>query len=126
MQKKLLDATSSGKITIHLQTTTDEIIAIDGHVSSVKATLKGKSKSFAVDGVFIFAGLKPNTLFLEGSGIELDETGFIKTDLNLQTNLAGIFASGDVRMGATMQIASAVGEGATVAHSIREYLHLLK
>ena len=126
LQKKLLDATSSGKITIHLQTTTDEIIAIDGHVSSVKATLKGKSKSFAVDGVFVFAGLKPNTLFLEGSGIELDETGFIKTDLNLQTNLAGIFACGDVRMGATMQIASAVGEGATVAHSIREYLHLVK
>lgn len=126
LQKKLNDAISSGKITIHLQTTTDEIVATDGHVSSVKITSKGKSRSILVDGVFIFAGLKPNTGFLDGSGIELDETGFIKTDLNLQTNLAGIFASGDVRMGATMQIASAVGEGATVAHSIREYLHLLK
>jgi thioredoxin reductase (NADPH) len=88
-------------------------------------TEKGKPNNIKVDGVFIFAGLKPNTSFLEGSGVELDETGFIKTDLNLSTNLPGIFASGDVRSGATMQIASAVGEGATAAHSIREYLHML-
>jgi thioredoxin reductase (NADPH) len=36
--------------------------------------------------------------------------------------MPGVFASGDVRSGATMQIASAVGEGATAALSIREYL----
>ena len=35
---------------------------------------------------------------------------------------APVFASGDVRSGATMQIASAVGEGASAALSIREYL----
>jgi len=40
--------------------------------------------------------------------------------------MPGVFASGDVRSGATMQIASAVGEGATVALSIREYLDELK
>ena len=40
----------------------------------------------------------------------------------LETNIPGIFASGDVRSGATMQIASAVGEGATAALSIRHYL----
>jgi len=38
------------------------------------------------------------------------------------TAIPGVFASGDVRSGATMQIASAVGEGATAALSIREYL----
>lgn len=125
LQKKLKEVVDNGKITVHLQTTTDEIVATDGHVSSVSITKKGKSNSVKVDGVFIFAGLKPNTGFLKGSGIGLDETGFIKTDLNLQTNKPGIFASGDVRMGATMQIASAVGEGATAAHSIREYLQMI-
>ena len=38
------------------------------------------------------------------------------------TNVQGIFVAGDVRSGATMQIASATGEGATSALMIREYL----
>jgi thioredoxin reductase (NADPH) len=78
--------------------------------------------SFDVDGVFVFVGLKPNTQFLTGSGVELDEYGLVKTNEHLATNLKGVFASGDVRSGATMQVASAVGEGATAALSIREFL----
>jgi thioredoxin reductase (NADPH) len=77
------------------------------------------------EGVFIFVGMKPNTAFLDGSGVELDEAGFIKTDKKLETNIPGIFASGDVHSGATMQIACAVGEGAAAAHSIRGYLQKL-
>jgi len=121
--KKYVD---DGKITVHLHTTTNEIKATNGHVSSVVVSENGVLGEINVDGVFIFAGLKPNTSFLHDSGIELDDIGFIKTDLKLQTNIAGIYACGDVRSGSTMQIASAVGEGATVAHSIREYLHLIK
>jgi len=63
---------------------------------------------------------------LAGSQIELDEQRLIKTDNRLETSMPGVFASGDVRSGATMQIASAVGEGATAALSIREYLDELK
>jgi len=111
-----------GQIVVHTNTTTDEIVAIDGKVSSVSVTEKGESKSIDVDGVFVFIGLKPNTGFLKGSSIELDEVGLIKTDSKLETSMKGVFASGDVRSGATMQIASAVGEGATAALSIREYL----
>ncbi len=36
--------------------------------------------------------------------------------------MPGVFCAGDVRSGATMQVASAVGEGATAALMIREYL----
>lgn len=122
LQKKLQKVVDDGKIDVHLETSTDEIVAIDGKVTHTRATKKGRSVNVNTDGVFIFAGLKPNTAFLKGSGVELDDVGFIKTDLKLQTNITGIFASGDVRSGSTMQIASAVGEGATVAHSIREYL----
>lgn len=111
-----------GKITVHLGTTTDEIISTDGKVTSVRGTKDGQSVNFETDGVFIFVGLKPNTGFLDGSGVELDEVGLIKTDTMMQTNIPGVFASGDVRSGATMQIASAVGEGATAALTIREYL----
>jgi len=70
----------------------------------------------------VFIGLKPNTQFLAGSGVELDERGLIKTNEHLATNVAGVFASGDVRSGATMQVASAVGEGATAALNMREFL----
>lgn len=111
-----------GKITVHLDTNTDEIVATDGKITSVKATKAGVPTVFETDGVFVFVGLKPNTQFIAGSGIELDELGLIKTDSRMQTNVPGIFASGDVRSGATTQIASAVGEGATAALSIREYL----
>ncbi|MCY1562776.1 Thioredoxin reductase [compost metagenome] len=88
----------------------------------MKATRSGESVLFETDGVFVFVGLKPNTEFLAGSDIELDEQGLIKTNAHLQTSMPGVYASGDVRSGATMQIASAVGEGASAALSIREYL----
>jgi thioredoxin reductase (NADPH) len=112
----------AGKITVHLQTTSSEIVAVNNKVTEVKAIKDGKAVTFPTDGVFIFVGLKPNTGFLNGSGVELDDQGLIKTDRHLSTNVPGVFASGDVRSGATMQIASAVGEGATAALSIREYL----
>lgn len=112
------------KITVHFNTTTDEIVGEDGHVVKVIGTDKVKSEKveFPTDGVFVFVGLKPNTQFLEGSNIELDEIGFVKTNQLLETAMSGIFAAGDVRSGATMQIASAAGEGATAALRIREYL----
>jgi len=111
-----------GQIEVHTNTTTDEIVAIDGKVSSVSVTENGESKSINIDGVFIFIGLKPNTGFLAGSPVDLDERGLVKTNSKLETSMRGVFACGDVRSGATMQIASAVGEGATAALSIREYL----
>ncbi len=43
----------------------------------------------------------------------------------LLTSVKGIFAAGDVRSGATMQIATATGEGATAALKIRQYLENL-
>jgi len=72
--------------------------------------------------VFVFIGLKPNTGFLKDTDVELDDIGLVKSDRTLETAMSGVFASGDVRSGATMQIASAVGEGATAALMMREYL----
>ena len=122
LQKELQKYVDSGKINVYLNTTVEEMFVRDGAIAGVKATTAGNPTTYEADGVFVFIGLKPNTSFLAGSGIELDQIGLIKTDHKLQTNIPGIFASGDVRSGATMQIASAVGEGATAALSIREYL----
>lgn len=112
------------KITIHFNTQIEEISGQGGLVTKARLRDKGRdaSRDLPIDGVFVFIGLIPNTAFLAGSGIALDERGMIITDERLATNLPGVYAAGDVRSGATMQIASATGEGATAALMIRAYL----
>ena len=87
-------------------------------------TESGATEEIQPGAVFVFIGLDPNTGFLSGV-IDLDQWGFIKTFDNLQTNVNGIFAAGDVRAGSTKQVVSAVGEGATAALMIRQYLERL-
>lgn len=114
------------KITVHLGTTTDEIVGgdVDGMKKVVKVvgTKDGKKTEFETDGIFVFIGLKPNTGFLKDGPVKLDEIGMVITDVDLRTNIPGVFAAGDVRSGANMQIASAVGEGATAAMMIRKHI----
>ena len=117
--QKLVD---EDKITVHLSTTTDEIVGKDKFVTGIKVTSDGEPVELELDGVFVFVGLDPNSQFLQPTPVEIDDVGFVVTDQNLMTNMPGVFAAGDIRSGATMQIASAAGEGATAALKIREYL----
>ncbi len=126
LQNELKQYVKDKMITVYKNTATNKIVAENGKIVAVDAVQNNKPITIPTDGVFIFIGLKPNTVFLEGSGIDIDERGFIKTNCHLETNVPGIFASGDVRSGATMQVASATGEGATASISIREYLASLK
>ncbi len=123
LQEELKKYVDEGKITVHEGVRPKEIVG-DGNAVNKVVAIDSKDQEivYDVDGVFVFIGLLPNTGFLKASGVELDEVGLIKTDQNLQTNIRGVFAAGDVRSGATMQIASAAGEGATAALKIREYL----
>jgi len=111
------------KITVHLNTMTDEIVGGDDKkVKKVLATKDGQKTEFETDGVFVFIGLNPNTDFLKNTAVKLDDLGFVMTDDGLQTSIPGVFCAGDVRSGATMQIATAVGEGASAALKIRHFL----
>jgi thioredoxin reductase (NADPH) len=123
LQHELDEFVKQGKVTVHLGTTTDEIAGENNSVTKVIGTKDGKKTEFPTDGVFVFVGLDPNSQFVKNNSfIRLDEIGFIITDQDLQTQMKGVFAAGDIRCGATMQIASAAGEGATAALKIREYL----
>ncbi|MCS7171455.1 MAG: FAD-dependent oxidoreductase, partial [Aquificaceae bacterium] len=75
----------------------------------------------AVEGVFIFIGLEPNTNFLKGS-VQLDDKGYIITDEKMRTSMEGVFAAGDCRSGATGQVAVAVGEGCIAAIQAERYI----
>ncbi|SRR6266540_1022112 len=123
LQKELIEK-HANKITVHFNTTTDVIIGEAGKVTKVVGTDKtsGQKVEFPTDGVFVFVGLSPNTEFLQSSNIELDALGLVKSTIDLETNMPGVFVAGDVRSGSTMQIATATGEGATAALRIREYL----
>ncbi len=87
----------------------------------IRDSTTGATEEITPAGVFVFIGLQPNSGFLPDE-IERDSQGFVKTGIDLQTTMPGIFAAGDVRAGSTKQAASAVGEGATAALAIREYL----
>ena len=117
----------SGQVTIHLNTETDEIVLDENQrVTGVTMRENGQATHLTVDGVFVFVGLLPNTQFLAGSNVALDESGHVTTDTHFRTSVDGVFASGDVRSGTTAQIASAVGEGAAAALAIREYIDALE
>lgn len=74
-----------------------------------------------MDGVFILIGYTPNTEKLKGL-VAINEKGEILTDETMATNVAGVFAVGDVRKKKIRQIATAVGDGAIAAISAIEYI----
>jgi thioredoxin reductase (NADPH) len=80
-----------------------------------------EERELAAEGVFIFVGQRPNTDFLKGL-VATDQAGFIQTDQFMKTNIAGIFAVGDVRQTPLRQIATAVGDGAIAAVYAEKYI----
>ncbi|NQT02391.1 MAG: FAD-dependent oxidoreductase [Planctomycetes bacterium] len=94
-----------------------------GKVQSVKLknVKTNAEEDYPCDGVFIFIGMVPNTGFLKGF-VELTEHGFIKCDCAyLRTSVPGVFVAGDCRIGAAMQLATAVGDGVVAAMMIKQY-----
>ena len=115
-------AASHPQMEVMLNTTVQEFKG-DAKLSSVviKDETTGETKELKPGAAFVFIGLDPNTEFLKGV-VDLDQWGSINTTMTLETSSEGIFAAGDVRGGSTKQVASAVGEVATAALMIRQYL----
>ena len=110
------------RMDVRVNTTVQEFKG-NGHLESVvvRDVNTGAVDELTTGAVFIFIGMDPNTEILGGS-VALDRWGFVKTGETLETSMDGVFAAGDVRAGSTKQLASAVGEGATAALMIRQYL----
>jgi thioredoxin reductase (NADPH) len=89
---------------------------------TLKDTVSGETSVLAVDGVFLFVGISPNTDFLN---VEKDDYGFIKTDRLLMTSMEGVFAVGDCRETPLRQVATAVGDGALAAVEAERYIESL-
>jgi thioredoxin reductase (NADPH) len=85
----------------------------------------GGGRELAVQGVFIFVGLIPQTEPLRGI-VPLDDAGYVLTGPDFSTALPGLFAAGDCRAGSAKQIIVAAGEGAAAAMAAENYLQSLK
>ena len=115
-------AESHPRMEVRLNTTVQEFRG-NGRLSSVvvKDLKTGELEELTPGAVFVFIGLTPNTDFIKDV-VELDQWGFIKAGPTMETSAAGVFAAGDARGGSTKQVASAVGEGATAALMVRQFL----
>ena len=76
--------------------------------------------------LFLLIGAAPRTTALIGTGVELDDKGFVVTGDGHATSVPGLFAVGDVRAGSVKRVASAVGEGSVVISAVHAHLALLE
>ena len=79
-------------------------------------------KTVVSDGVFVFIGMKPNIELFKDK-LQLDQWGYIKTDEDMQTNINGVYAVGDVISKKYRQITTAVADGTIAAIAIAKELN---
>ncbi len=80
----------------------------------------GESK-LSVDGVFMAVGTRPNTEYLAGI-IKLGQGGTVPVNSQMETEIQGIFAAGDIREGSIRQVVAAAGDGAIAAMAAEKYI----
>ena len=93
--------------------------------AEITDTHNGEISRVDCDAVFVSIGREPITALFEGQ-IALDDAGYIQADESTKTNLAGVFAAGDVRTKALRQVITAAADGAVAAHFAEEYLSQIK
>jgi thioredoxin reductase (NADPH) len=82
----------------------------------------GETKELPVDGVFVQVGEKPNSQLAKEIGVEVDKDGYITIDIRQRTNIAGVYAAGDVTNHPVKQVGTAVGQGITAALEAYGYI----
>lgn len=100
-----------------------EAILGDETVRAVRVRVAGdtRPRELPAAGVFIYAGLQPNTAWLRGA-VAMDAGGHVSANERLETSAPGIFAAGDLRQHSARQLAASAGDGATAAIWAERYL----
>ncbi len=90
----------------------------------VKNNVDGSTRKLKVDGIFIEIGFEPPKDWYQSLGLEVDDLGYVKTDMWMRTNLPGVFAAGDAisLWRGFRQIVNAAASGAIAAYSAYTYL----
>jgi len=80
------------------------------------------TKEIAVNAVFVQIGEAPNSHIAREAGLDVNEHGYIKTDVFQRTSVAGVYAAGDVTSHPVKQVGTAVGQGITAALEAYGYI----
>ena len=101
----------------------------DGALQAVTWRRSGEEMRRPIRHLFLFIGADPNTDWLSGCDVVLDDKRFVRTGVDagvgvrpLETSRPGVFAIGDVRSGSVKRVAAAVGEGAQVVAALHPFL----
>ncbi|MFM7729306.1 MAG: NAD(P)/FAD-dependent oxidoreductase, partial [Flavobacteriales bacterium] len=120
MQHRVMN---TANIEVLWNTETLEIVGektVDGVM--VRDTKTGTDRRLDVTGFFVAIGHQPNSAIFKG-WIDMDETGYIKTVPGTsKTNVAGVFAAGDVADKTYRQAVTAAGTGCMAALDAERYL----
>jgi thioredoxin reductase (NADPH) len=82
----------------------------------------GEKTELPVDGVFVQVGEDPNSQLAKEAGVSVDEDGYIIVDTLQRTNIAGVYAAGDVTNNPVKQVGTSVGQGITAAMEAYGYI----
>ena len=118
---------STENIELVLNSSPDEVYGDEMGVTGIRVINKdGKTRDIAVPGVFTFVGNDVNNVTLiqeDGSFLcEMNEQGQVIVDISMKTSVAGLFATGDMRIAAPKQVVSAAGDGAVAALQAISYV----
>lgn len=119
-------AFNNDKIEIIWDTVAQSINGTDGKVSSVtlENVKSGEKYDHSIDGIFIYIGMVPLSEPFKKLNITNDD-GYIPTNEQMETNIPGIFAAGDIREKELRQIVTATGDGSIAAESAIKYIEEL-
>jgi len=115
-------AQENPKMSFVLETAVNDIGG-NGEVQTIelKNLKTGESKKQDIDGVFIFIGHTPNTEIFQGQ-LEMDEAGYIRTNMLMETNIPGVYAAGEAADPHFRQVITSAGMGAAAAIQANRWL----
>jgi thioredoxin reductase (NADPH) len=87
----------------------------------IKNLVSHEIENFPTEGLFIFIGHRPNTQLFEGQ-IELDERGYLRTSMTMETNIPGVFVAGEAGDPHYRQVITSAGMGAAAAMQAIRFL----
>jgi thioredoxin reductase (NADPH) len=127
LQDKLFDKEKTGNVTIKWNQTLDEVLGDQSGVTGmrIKSMLDDSTTEIDLQGVFIAIGHKPNTDMFKDQLAMKDGYITINSGLNgnaTQTNIEGVFASGDVADHVYRQAITSAGSGCMAALDAEKFL----
>ena len=123
--KIMLDrARSNPKIEFLTPYVVDEVHDVNKksvEVAALRNVETGELRKLEIEGLFVAIGHDPNSQIFKGQ-IDMDENGYILTHNGPKTNLAGVFAAGDVQDHHYRQAVTAAGSGCMAAMEAERFL----